>query len=94
MTWQYPTIFAANFLFIFLKAFQQRNVAYDNYGWVLPTSFGLALTEVYVIASIAKSGFTFPIVLTIGLAAGTGAWTAMKIHRRHVSRGSTLSAKS
>ena len=78
----YPTIFAANFVFIFLKAFQQRNVAFDNYGMVLPTSFGLALTEVYVIANVAKLGFTLPIVATVGLAAGTGAYTAMVLHKR------------
>jgi hypothetical protein len=82
MIWQYLTVFLASFAFIFLKAFQQRNVAFDNYGWVLPTSFGLALTEVYVIANVAKNGFTLPLALTMGLASGIGALTAMVLHKR------------
>ena len=89
MVLSYITVFAASYGFIFLKAFQQRNVAFDNYGWVLPTSFGLALTEVFVIANIAKNGFTLPLALTIGLASGTGALTAMLLHRRYlmITRG-------
>lgn len=79
----YLTVAGANFLFIFLKAYQQRNVAFDNYGMVLPTSFGLAMTEVYVIAKVAVLGFTLPLALTIGVAAGSGALCAMLIHKRY-----------
>lgn len=79
----YLTVAGANFLFIFLKAYQQRNVAFDNYGMVLPTSFGLALTEVYVIAKVAALGFTLPLALTIGVAAGSGALCAMLLHKRY-----------
>lgn len=77
----YLSVAGANFLFIFLKAYQQRNVAFDNYGMVLPTSFGLALTEVYVIAKVAVLGFTVPLALTIGCAAGSGALCAMLLHK-------------
>jgi hypothetical protein len=79
----YLTVAVANFGFIFLKAYQQRNVAFDNYGMVLPTSFGLALTEVYVIAKVAVLGFTLPLALTIGAAAGAGALCAMLVHKRY-----------
>lgn len=79
----YLFVAGANFLFIFLKAFQQRNVAFDNYKMVVPTSFGLALTEVYVIAKVAVLGFTLPLALTIGAAAGTGALSAMLLHKRY-----------
>ena len=79
----YLTVAGANFLFIFLKAYQQRNVAFDNYGMVLPTSFGLAMTEVYVIAKVAVLGFTLPLALTIGVAAGSGALCAMLVHRKY-----------
>lgn len=85
----YLTVAGANFLFIFLKAYQQRNVAFDNYGMVLPTSFGLALTEVYVIAKVAVLGFTIPLALTIGVAAGSGAVCAMLIHRRYHTKPPT-----
>jgi len=88
--WHYGTVFLANFLFIFLKAFQQRNVAFDNYGWVFPTSFGLALTEVFVIASIAKLGFTLTLALTMGCASGSGAVIAMLMHKKYASAGKVI----
>lgn len=52
----YLTAIACSFAFVFLKAFQQRNVAFDNYIWVLPTSYCMAFAEVYVIALIAQQG--------------------------------------
>jgi hypothetical protein len=74
--------FGASFVFIFLKAFQQRNVAFDRYAWVLPVSFAMALVEVYVIANIAQKGFSLAIVLVIGLGSGLGALAAMLAHKR------------
>jgi hypothetical protein len=85
----YLAVAGANFLFIFLKAYQQRNVAFDNYGMVIPTSFGLALTEVYVIAKVAALGFTLPLALTIGAAAGSGALCAMLLHKRYHTKPTT-----
>jgi hypothetical protein len=79
----YLAVAGANFLFIFLKAYQQRNVAFDNYVMVLPTSFGLALTEVYVIAKVAVLGFSLPLALLIGVAAGSGALLAMLLHKHY-----------
>lgn len=74
--------FGASFIFIFLKAFQQRNVIHDNFGWVFPTSIGMALTEYGVIALIAARGYNVPLVLAAGCGAGTGAMLAMVIHKR------------
>lgn len=90
----YAAVAGANFLFIFLKAFQQRNVAFDNYRMVLPTSFGLALTEVYVIAKVAVLGFTIPLALTIGVAAGSGALLAMLLHKRYHMKNTTEETKA
>ena len=78
--------FAANFAFIFLKAFQQRNVVHDNYGWVVMTSNAMALFEVYVVAMVAKEGFTLWLVFALGLGGGTGCLAAMLLHKRFVLR--------
>ncbi|MPZ19527.1 MAG: hypothetical protein GEV06_16645 [Luteitalea sp.] len=80
----YALVFAASFGFIFLKAFQQRNVAFDNYGWVAPTSLAMAGAEVFVIANIARNGWAWPLVLVIGLGSGAGALAAMLVHKRWV----------
>jgi hypothetical protein len=75
-------IFLANYGFIALKAWQQRNVAFNKYWVVLPTSWAIALTEVYVIAKIAAFGFGLWLVFVVGTAGGLGALTAMWVHGR------------
>ena len=75
----------AMFAFVFLKAWQQRNVAFDHYWPVLPTSLLMALTEVYVISIIVRVGYDIPIVLAIGTGAGLGALLAMVLHK-HIFR--------
>ena len=79
-------LFFASFVFVFLKAFQQRNVAFDNYRWVFPTSMAMAATEVYVIATIATQGYSVVAVLGMGSGAGMGAMLAMVLHHRYVKR--------
>ena len=77
-------VFAANFAFIALKAFQQRNVMGAHYGLIACTSQLLALVEVYVIWKIAMYGPTLWMVCTLGIAGATGACAATWLHRRHV----------
>lgn len=84
--WVAGTLFAANFGFIFLKAWQQRNVAFDHYEWIIPTSLAMALFEVWVIAKVAQQGFSLGIVVAVGLGAGTGALAAAILHKRFLSR--------
>ena len=80
-------MFAASFGFVFLKAFQQRSVAFDNYVWVLPTSLAMAATEVYVVANIVQmGGWHLPLVIAIGFGGGTGCLLAMLLHKRFVKR--------
>jgi len=74
--------FAAMFAFVFLKAFQQRNVAFDHYWPVIPISWCMALAEVYVIAVIVRVGYDLPTVFAIGSGSGIGAVAAMLLHRR------------
>lgn len=76
------TLFGATFAFIFLKAFQQRNVAFNNYIAVFPTSIGMAAMEVFTVTKVAANGWTLPVVLAIGSAAGTGALAAMLLHNK------------
>ena len=74
---------AAMFAFVFLKAFQQRNVAFDAPWWVvLILSYGMALTEVYVVSVVAKQGFSLELVASIGTGSGWGAVIAMAAHRK------------
>ena len=72
----------ASSIFIFLKAFQQRNVAFDSPSWVvILTSLAMAFAEVYVIAVIVTEGYDPVLVCSIGLGAGLGCVLAMRTHR-------------
>jgi hypothetical protein len=75
-------LFAANFIFIFLKALQQRNVGGSHYLAILPTSFCLAAAEVYIIVQVAAGGIDLGTVLALGLAGGLGSIVAVWAHRR------------
>jgi hypothetical protein len=77
----------ASCAFVFLKAFQQRNVAFDNYIAVMPVSFLMACTEVYVIGSVARQGWHFPLVAAIGIGAGLGCIAAMYTHHHIFIKG-------
>lgn len=72
----------AQFAFVFLKAFQQRNVAFDHYWPVLPISWCMFATEAYVITVIASRGWDFAFIAAVGTAAGVGAMLAMLLHKR------------
>lgn len=80
-------IFGAAFIFIALKAVQQRQVAHDEYSRVLPTSVCMGLVEVYLIASISKSGWSLGSALAWGVGAGLGSLLAMWAHRKYVLKG-------
>lgn len=78
----YALLAAAQFAFVFLKAFQQRNVAFDNFIAVIPVSLLMAATEVFVVVQVATAGWNLGVVLSVGLASGFGAVSAMVLHRR------------
>jgi hypothetical protein len=75
-----------NFLFIGLKAFQQRNVIHNDRVLVMLTSNLLAMSEVFVIAVIARSGWYLPLVLILGVSGGFGCLTAMTLHNHLFKR--------
>jgi len=80
-------------LFVFFKAFQQRNVAFLHYGWVMPVSYIMSFTDVAVMSAVAykvsMEGITWNLVsfgLAIGTGGGLGAIASMKIHERYLTR--------
>lgn len=79
-------MFCAMFVYVMLRALQQRNVAFDNYFWVIPTSYAMAAFDVFIIAFVAHAGWSVPIVLSNGTGAALGALCAMKFHKRYVKK--------
>ncbi len=83
----------AHFVFVFFKAFQQRNVAHMHYGWIMPVSFFMSATEVFVLALVAVRAVSvdnildmWPYVVSLGLGGGLGAILSMFIHHRYIGR--------
>jgi len=81
----------ANFMFIFLKAFQQRNVSFMHYAWVLPTSFTMGIVEVGVVGAVALEATKadhfldmWPMIVAIGLGGGLGCLASMYIHHKYI----------
>lgn len=74
--------FFSSYIFVFLKAFQQRNVAFDNYFWVIPTSMSMGFVEYVTVFLIVKMGYNIPLILGAGLGAGLGALSAMLLHKK------------
>ncbi len=88
---QIITVFVANFVFVFFKAFQQRNVAFMHYKWVMPISLLMAFTELYVISAVAlrviKADYyldMWPLILAVALGGGLGALSSMYLHNRYL----------
>lgn len=83
----YILAWLANFSFIGLKAFQQRNVIHNNRAAVFLTSNLLAATEVLVVWKIAKSSTTLTdyalLVVTLGTSGGLGCLLAMWLHDKY-----------
>lgn len=80
------TAFFCQLIFVFLKAFQQRNVAFDNYKWVFPTSLAMAAAEYAVVALIVQAGYSIGVVLGAGTGAGLGCLGAMLVHKKYVKK--------
>ena len=78
----------ASFISVFVKAFQQRNVAFNNYISVPLFSLGMAFTEVYIILNIVQLGASWDVVWKLAVGAALGCWTAMYLHNKlHQRKG-------
>lgn len=74
-------LFSCNFIHIALRAFQQRNVAHLRYLPILPISFLLAATEVYVIVAVANNdNLAWHHVGALALGGGLGCMLSMYLH--------------
>ena len=71
-----------SFAYIFLKAFQQKNVMHDKYWWMVPCSLAMGCAEVFVIVVVATSSATIVSGLSIGLGGGIGCIVACLAHKR------------
>ncbi len=81
------------FLYVFFKAAQQKNVAFDHYKWIMPISYAMAFTEVMVVSLIARNAATHGIsldliwfALAIGTGGVTGALLSMYLHNRFIKK--------
>ena len=77
-------MFAAVFCYVFVRAFQQRNVAFAHYWWIVPTSYCMATLDVFIIVFVAKSGWHVPVVLANGTGGACGALCAVYLHKRFI----------
>jgi hypothetical protein len=84
---------SAHLVFVFFKAFQQRNVAFLHYWWVMPVSFFMSGTEVLVLSLVAVRAVQVehllemaPFVFTLGLGGGIGALGAMWTHDKFLGK--------
>jgi hypothetical protein len=77
----YAMAFIASFVGVGLKAAQQLNVVHHKVWWIPPISYGMAVSEVLIISSVADHGFGM-IAFWIGTGAWMGAITSMCLHKR------------
>lgn len=88
----YIMLGCANFMYIFLKAWQQRNVAHLHYGWALATNFFLVCVEVAVMGSIALAvtgagSMALPyVIVAMTIGGGSGCLLSMYLHSTYIGR--------
>lgn len=85
MNLMYLAAFAASFLFVGLRSFQQINVIKRKYAWIIPTSYVMAAVEVILIQQMAHNSWGW-IVFFIGSGAGLGSVSATWLHERYLSK--------
>lgn len=83
---KYLAVFAATYLYVMARAFQQRNVAFDNYRWIPLASSAMAILDVYIVSTVAREGWQIAIVCACAAAGTLGCWSAMLFHKRYVKK--------
>ena len=69
----------ATFALVFLRAFQQQNVAHRWYGWAVTTSYAMAVAEVGLVLTVVDIGW--PAVPWVGTGGAIGVVAAIAVHR-------------
>lgn len=75
------TVGLASFIGVFFKAFQQLNVMHHQIGWILPVSYVMAASEVFVITQVAMTMNPW-LIFPLGTGAGIGCISSMLLHKR------------
>lgn len=79
----YLAAFAAAFVGVALKAFQQTNVIHGRFAYVPFFSYGLAFAEVLIISQVAtNNGSMAGLIAAIGTGGWMGCMLSMIIDRR------------
>ena len=79
-------MFGAVFLYVFVRAFQQRNVAFKHYAWIVPTSYVMAIFDVFIIVFVSHAGWSLPVVAANGTGGALGCLSAVYAHNRWVKK--------
>jgi hypothetical protein len=77
-------MFGAVFCYVFVRAFQQRNVTGAHYWWIVPTAYMMAALDVFIVVFVVRSGWHLPVVLANGTGGGCGAIAGIFLHKRWV----------
>jgi hypothetical protein len=75
--------------YVFLRAFQQKNVQSAKYSWMLPVSIMMGFFDVFIISTIAKTDVNLILLsLFIGTGGGIGSmiavWLHLKLHHGEI----------
>lgn len=77
---------ALSFIAVFLKTFQIQSIHYRRYHLIIPTSYGLSLSDLFLGAVVAKTyitlgaSSTMAVALSVGTANWIGCLLAMHSH--------------
>lgn len=77
-------MFFVNLISVALRAYQQLNVIYGEYGAIVPISYGMAVMLVLTTLGIVELGKDIKKqaigIVCIGTGAWIGSWIAMYLH--------------
>ena len=76
----------ANFLWITLKALQQRNVAFGSIPLIWAVSYFLAAAEIVMVYTIASTGIVWSLIAVMGTTGALGCLFAIKLHEKYLRR--------
>ena len=79
----YMAIGGTTLIYVFLRAFQQKNVMHNQYLWMIPVSYGMGMCDVYIIHSVASSeNPLYLVALAMGTGGAVGAIAATFFHSK------------
>lgn len=83
---EYLFTFLISLALVAVKAFQQLNVVFKKYKWIMPTSLLFAVLEATVWIRIVGYGFSWHI-LALAIGGAVGCMLSMSLHERFTGKG-------